>query len=209
MPASISASLSSPCVHDDEPAVRPDEERLGEREEAVVVEQVSRAVVHERIRDLVAAGEAAGVRLEVVRVDADHHDSLRPPLPPGSLEPRRFLLAREAPRGPEVQHDRLPTKRLELEAARLVEPFEVERRRLRMLAAAQGVGGPALGVAHDPPDEHREQREDDRDRQHLAGAAQADGHYAEMMNTGVPTFTCLNSHSAEGIAMRMQPWEAE
>ena len=78
-----------------------------------------------------------------------------------------------------------------------------------MLAAAQGVGGPALGVAHDPPHEHGEQREDDRDRQHLAGAAQADGHQAEMMNTGVPTLTCLNSHSAEGIAMRMQPWEAE
>ena len=29
------------------------------------------------------------------------------------------------------------------------------------------------------------------------------------MNTGVPTFTWPNSHSAEGIAMRMQPWEAE
>ena len=69
--------------------------------------------------------------------------------------------------------------------------------------------GPALGVAHDPPDEHREQREDDRDRQHLAGAAQADGHHAETMNTGVPSFTLLNSHSADGIAMRMQPWEAE
>ena len=78
-----------------------------------------------------------------------------------------------------------------------------------MLAAAQGVGGPALGVADDPPDEDSEQREDDRDRQHLAGASQANGHQAETMNTGVPTLTCLNSHSADGIAMRMQPWEAE
>ena len=29
------------------------------------------------------------------------------------------------------------------------------------------------------------------------------------MNTGVPTFTWLKSHSAEGIAIRIQPCEAE
>ena len=69
--------------------------------------------------------------------------------------------------------------------------------------------GAALGVAYDTPGEHGKQREDDRNRQHLAGAAQADGHHAEMMNTGVPSFTLLNSHSADGIAMRMQPWDAE
>ena len=78
-----------------------------------------------------------------------------------------------------------------------------------MVATAQSGGGAALGVAHDTPDEHCEQGEDDGDRQHLAGASQAQSHQAETMNTGVPTFTFLNSHSADGIAMRMQPWEAE
>ena len=29
------------------------------------------------------------------------------------------------------------------------------------------------------------------------------------MKTGVPTSTCSKSHSASGIAMRMQPCEAE
>jgi hypothetical protein len=29
------------------------------------------------------------------------------------------------------------------------------------------------------------------------------------MNTGVPTFTWLNSHSASEMRMRMQPCEAE
>ena len=29
------------------------------------------------------------------------------------------------------------------------------------------------------------------------------------MITGVPIFTCSKSHSADGIAMRMHPWDAE
>ena len=34
-------------------------------------------------------------------------------------------------------------------------------------------------------------------------------HQAGTMNTGVPTVTWSNSHSADGMNMRMQPCEAE
>jgi hypothetical protein len=37
----------------------------------------------------------------------------------------------------------------------------------------------------------------------------ATGNYAETMKTGVPMWTWLNSHSASGTYMRMQPCEAE
>ena len=32
---------------------------------------------------------------------------------------------------------------------------------------------------------------------------------AGTMYTGVPTSTCSKSHSASGMAIRMQPWDAE
>ena len=43
-----------------------------------------------------------------------------------------------------------------------------------------------------------------------AGADQErDQRYAETMKTGVPMWTWSKSHSASGICIRMQPWEAE
>ena len=96
-------------------------------------------------------------------------------------------------------------QRLQVEPAGPVQPLQVEGRRDRMFAATERRRCTALGVPDNAPDEHGKQREHDADRQHLAGPAQADRHQAEMMNTGVPTFTWPNSHSAEGIAMRMQP----
>ena len=57
-----------------------------ETREPVVVEQPPGAVVDDRIREVVPASEAAGVRFEVVCVEADHHHALRPPLLPRRLQ---------------------------------------------------------------------------------------------------------------------------
>src|SRR5205814_10224206 len=108
-------------------------------------------------------------------------------------------LARDAPGGPEVEDDHLAAQRGELELSRLVEARQREVLRLRRLAAA----------ARHLPDQQREQRRDERDRQHLATELEARGHQAGTKITGVPTLTWPKSHSADGMNMRMQPCDAE
>lgn len=78
-----------------------------------------------------------------------------------------------------------------------------------MLSATECSGGATVCVAHHPPGKHRKECEHDRDRQRLANPPQTERHQAGTMNTGVPTSTWPNSHSADGIAMRMHPWDAE
>jgi hypothetical protein len=41
------------------------------------------------------------------------------------------------------------------------------------------------------------------------GCHDAEAPYLETMKTGVPTFTCVKSHSASEIRMRTHPCEAE
>jgi len=59
------------------------------------------------------------------------------------------------------------------------------------------------------PDQKPEQAGDQPDREQLQCLLGARRHQAGTMITGVPTWTWLKSHSAEGMNMRMQPCEAE
>jgi hypothetical protein len=63
----------------------------------------------------------SGIALEVVPVDTDEDDALCSVPLRCSLEHLRLALARNAPRCPEVQDDRLPAQRCESEGAALVE----------------------------------------------------------------------------------------
>ena len=115
-----------------------------------------------------------------------------------------------APRGPEVEHDRLPAKRRELQLAVLVEALEREVGRRRALAARGRRGESAALVVDERPGEQDEEQHDEP-HGHALGDEQQRGaaRSTEMMNTGVPIFTRWNSHSASGMRMRMHPCEAE
>src|SRR6476661_4146696 len=145
--------------------------------------------------------ELARVSGHVVVVDAEEHDALSAVLPRCLLEQLRLALARHAPRGPEVEHDRLPAKRSEIEGPGRVDPLQRERRcrptdlrRLRLMREA--------------PDQQAQQSGDRRECDDLAGELHRP-HQPATMNTGVPTTTCWNNHSACGMCMRMQPCDSE
>src|SRR5205814_5939657 len=74
------------------PAV--DEEGLWEARDAVAADDLPRAVVDERIRDLVTLRERPRVAVEVLRVDPEDDHTLSLPARPGSFQIRRLLLAR-------------------------------------------------------------------------------------------------------------------
>ncbi len=130
----------------------------------------------------------------------------RPPFPPGGLQPRSLLLARVAPGGPEVDDDRLAAERREVELRVAVELPEHEGRRLGLLARLDLVHEALAGLVVDEvPDEQPEQTRDGRERDCL----QRPPDHAATTKTGVPTSTWSKSHSACGMSIRMQPWEAE
>src|SRR5262245_44001070 len=84
-----------------------DHERLGKARHAVPVDGVAGAVVDQREGELVAPRESAGVGTKVLGVEPDDHETAITVLLPHLLEIWRLLLARAAPRRPDVQHDRL------------------------------------------------------------------------------------------------------
>src|SRR4051794_12298160 len=99
----------------DEPTAAVDEERLRDTGEAPVVPG-RRGRVDERIREPELLREVPRVAGDVVHVDAEHHDAPARKLLRPALERRRLLLARVAPRRPEVDDDRLAAQRGERHA---------------------------------------------------------------------------------------------
>src|SRR5581483_3445754 len=137
----------------------------------------------------------------VVVVDAEKDHALPAILLPRRLQHLRLLLARPAPRGEEVEHDRLAAERPEVDRAGARQSVEREVRRrppeLRRMRLMRQL-----------PHEQREQPGDGGERDALRGELEGT-HQAATMYTGVPTFTWLKSHSACGMCMRMQPCERE
>jgi hypothetical protein len=70
--------------------------------------------------------EAKSVRPRVVRVDAEDDDAAPAVLPPELLEIRRLPFARPAPRGEEVEDDRLAAEGREREVAASAQPSQRE-----------------------------------------------------------------------------------
>src|SRR5437764_13073913 len=117
----------------DELSAPADEERLRIATQPVGPnDRAAAAVVHNRVAHVVTADEGARVAGEVEYVDAEYHDPAATPAPPGGLEPRRLLLAGDAPGGPEVDHDRLAAQRREAQPAAAVESRQDEVGRGRM-----------------------------------------------------------------------------
>ena len=176
-----------------------------------------RACPRARRRRPGTSGRTARMKLRASRRKsfASRPTTTSPPrsvLPPDLLEERRLLLARDAPRRPDVEHDRLAPERRERELALLVEPLEREVGRPgRSPRAAAAARSPPSSV-DERPDEQGEEQRDEPDGDALgdepARAGPSTAH-RETMKTGVPTFTCRKSHSASGIRIRMQPCEAE
>jgi hypothetical protein len=106
----------------------------GETGHPVAGENRAGAVVHDREGQLVPIDEAARVTAEVLCVDPEHDE---PPIPvrlPDPLEERCLLLARDAPRGPEVHDDGLALELGKSELPFPVEALERELGGLRFLA---------------------------------------------------------------------------
>ena len=76
-----------------------------------------------------------------------------------------------------------------------------------MLALRELAGGTRVVLGH-LPHEQPEQPGDEGEGANLSDEPDPAGH-AATMKTGVPTSTCVNSHSTWGISIRMQPCEAE
>jgi hypothetical protein len=191
--------------HFHDPALAVDHERLREAGNAVRRRRVAGPVEDEREAEVEALGERARVATEVLRIETDDDEPAVAMLTPEPLQDGRFLLARDAPRRLEVQHDRPPTERGERELAVLVQPLEREVG--RDLAALERVGL----VADEAPGEKREEQRDEPDGRALRDEPHSTSAHAYLrtMKTGVPTVTRWNSHSASVIRIRMQPCEAE
>src|SRR5438093_3599737 len=86
-------------------------------------------VAQDRIGQPVALDEAARVEVEVLRVDPEDDDAPVTVLLPERLQARRFLLARDAPGGPEVEDHRLSPQGGQRDLALAVETVERECRR--------------------------------------------------------------------------------
>src|SRR5438128_4415190 len=122
---------------------------------------------------------------------------------------RRFLLARRAPRGPEVEHDDLPPQRGEPHVAFAVQPRQDEARGDGSLAVGDRARDAAVSLVRQAPAEDCEQTRDDGHRSCLRAQLQPPGRHAATMKTGVPMSTWSNSHSASGMYIRMHPCERE
>ena len=78
-----------------------------------------------------------------------------------------------------------------------------------MLTVPERLRHALVAVVGHPPDQQREKAEDESEREALRGEPGRTRHQAATMNTVVPTSTWLNSHSASGMCIRMQPCETE
>src|SRR5205085_12112196 len=117
--------------------------------------------------------------------------------PTRSFEAARLVDARDAPRSPEVEHDRLlAAHRREIDPSPSVEPLQVERGRGRMPTIPESLRHAPVAVVCNPPDQQPEQAEDESKRQALRGKPSRTRHQAATMKTVVPTSTWLKSHSA-------------
>src|ERR687891_581513 len=103
-------------------------------------------------------------------VDAEHDEPFVAVAFPRLLEDRRLVLARQAPRGEEVDHERLAAVRRESDLTVSRQP--VERELGRRLADARGL---LLALQHLPA-EQPEHRSDERDRGDLTDELGAAGH---------------------------------
>src|SRR5262249_32704231 len=146
----------------DEAAVAPDEVRLREAGDAVLRQHIARTVVHVRVGELEPAQELARVAREVLRVDPHDDHTVAAEVAPGRLESRRLVLARCAPRSPEVEHDDLAAERRERQLPGLVEAREVEVRGRGPPALCQ-LARDTLVLVDDLPDEQGEQAGDHGD----------------------------------------------
>src|SRR5581483_7022740 len=107
---------------------------LGEAGHAPAADRRAVAVCEVLVADAVPLDELLAVGAEVVRVDAEEDDAPAVPLAVRGLEPRRLGLARDAPRRPEVDDDRLAAQRRQRDPRAAVERPQRERRRRRLVA---------------------------------------------------------------------------
>ena len=127
-------------------------------------------VVDDGVRDPVATHEPPGVLPEVVHVDAEHHEPLVTVALVGLLQHGCLVAARDAPRRPEVDDDRLAAQVGDRELPFLVEAVERERRRAHELPLRELVGGARLVPERDLPDEEPEEGGDSEERDRLPDA---------------------------------------
>src|SRR5262249_49886522 len=179
-----------------------DEERLRVAGDAVVPGQ-REVVGHDRIRDPEAAHELERRAPQILLVDAEEDDVLAGPALRSLGERPGLARARRAVRLPEVEHDDLAAQRCEAELAARVDTVARERRRGDDLALVDLARDLAAALVRDVPDEYSEQRQHDGNCGALCGSS---GH--QTMKTVVPMSTWLNSHSACGISIRMQPCDS-
>ena len=78
-----------------------------------------------------------------------------------------------------------------------------------MFALRELGGDASTGVVRPLPDQQKQQARDAGECEPLQCQADRPGAHAATMKTVVPIWTRLKSHSASGIRIRMQPWEAE
>src|SRR5947209_17160559 len=116
-----------------------------------------------------SGGEPPPLAREVVEVDSDEVDAETLVLGPVPLERGRFGLTRDAPRGPEVEDDRMAAQRIERHRARTAELRERERGRRR--ADRRGVL-----LVRELPDEEREQSRHAGERDDLRATSHSAGH---------------------------------
>ena len=111
----------------------------------------------ERVRDPELGREALRVADEVLGVDPDEDHVLAAPLPVRGLEAGHLLLARVAPRRPEVDHDRLAAQRRKVDLLARPEARQREVGRDRVLAGGELRAQVRRVVVGDLPDEECEE----------------------------------------------------
>ncbi len=155
-------------------ALAVDHERLGEAGDAEAVLLLALAVVRLRVVEAEALREGAGVVDHVVRVDADEHHAVLLLLGRHGGEQRRLVLARVAPRGPEVDDHDLALVVGQAHAVGARQCRQVERRRRRQPAGRDALHERVLRPrVLDRHHEHHDQSEHGRDAEGLQQALQA------------------------------------
>jgi hypothetical protein len=145
-----------------------EEPRLREAGAAVVGKRRAAPVSHDRVRDAVPLGEPPRVAAEVLRVDTEDDETVGAIALRGRLEQPCFLLARDAPRRPEVEDDRMPAQRAKAQRPLAVQAREREVRRGSGLARGErSVEAATAPAGKDLDAEEREQQPDARERERL------------------------------------------
>ncbi len=99
-------------------------------------------------------------------------------LSPHLLQEGCLLLARDAPRGPEVDDDGLSAKLRQAELSLAIEPLEREVGRRRQVTASRGTSEAAAFVFDELPEEKREEQDDEPDGHALGHEQQPPTHAA-------------------------------